>query len=156
MRDALACECGFARTGVPPRQLCEDCTADVVARWLAEERNLLRTLPEEARRVEDLLAEAAAAQERALSVRNNEPLRDAQHAREAAGRKISRGWRARGRSLGEVQLAAWTALGELATTASSDAVRVAARDFAKRGLGAAGIAGLALEATELIARRYGD
>lgn len=142
-RGGIPCQCGFATEGVLPRALCDDCQETLLRRWVAEERRLLRGMPEYAEEVAGVISDAEAKQ-RAVFVKGTDEYGETQGIRNAAGRKLARlRKRHRGELLG-VDAIRWQWLADAVEHAATQSVRTTARKIGKRGLGAAGVSELGI------------
>lgn len=141
-----ACECGYAIDGAVPERLCDLCGADVLRGWVAEERRLLMSLPAYADDVAVLLARTVERQTAAILAPGDSAFSDAVGVRRAAGRQLRRLARKRRETL--VPSVRWHELAALAARSATTGVRLDAKKANRRGLGAAGLAELAVRADD--------
>ncbi|KJL38811.1 hypothetical protein RS86_00015 [Microbacterium azadirachtae] len=148
-RAFIDCGCGYAESGVIGKGLCIECGELVVRRWSAEELRLLAMVPEYRGRVEEILVDTEARQQKQIGVRSETPFADVASKRARGGRALRR-LRRSGRRLlvsteGDLPSERWTQLARLTSRALQTSLPLEGRRADKRGLGAAGLAALALK-----------
>ncbi|WP_313355091.1 hypothetical protein [Microbacterium sp.] len=148
-----SCTCGYLESGVAPASLCFDCGDRSLADWITEEKSLLARMPGYGADVAELLEDAARRQRTAIERRSNEPNAEAQWERNKAARRLSAVRRRHRGELSGVSLDAWERLAELVRRDPREQLRKDGKRFAKRGLGAAQLTGLGLDALEMILRK---
>lgn len=148
-----SCTCGYLESGVVPGRLCFDCGDRALADWLTEEKSLLARMPGYGTAVAQLLDDAARRQRTAVERRSNEPSAEAQWERDKAARSLSAVRRRHRAELAGVSLNGWERFAELVRRDPREQLRKDGKRFAKRGLGAAQLTGLGLDAMELILRK---
>ena len=148
-RAFIDCGCGFAESGVVGRGLCVECGEVIVRRWAAEEVRLLAGVPDYGVRVEEILVDTEARQDKQIGRRSETPASDLKDVRSRGGRRLGRlsgPARRRGGSEGRgLPSERWRGLGQLGAKAMQTSVRAESVRAPKRGLGAAGLAALALK-----------
>lgn len=149
---AAPCTCGYASTGVVPSRLCFECGDRVLAQWVTQERDLLNRMPAYATAVAELMKATALTQERALRARTNEPAADAALVRRNAGKQLARLRRAHKADAAGIDLTRWDELAQLMAHDPRETMRKEAKLQRKRGLGAAALTALTVEATDILIR----
>lgn len=135
-----------------PHRLCADCGDDVLVQWRAEERRLLKTVPDYAAAVAEVVRDAADDQKRALRARSNEPFADARGERRKAAKRLARLRRLHEADLARVDLGLWEQLAETLTHDPREVLRDDDEYMHRRGLGAAALTMLGIEAQALLLR----
>lgn len=143
-RGSADCACGYARDGVLPERLCPECGDVLVRRWVAEERRLLRDMPEYAADVTEIIEETARKQTLAMTTPGEFNASDAEGRRRAGGRRLARLRRRRGAEATSPDLTRWHNFREPLSRDAREGVRKSAASAAKRGLGAAAMTELAV------------
>ncbi|MFD6698406.1 MULTISPECIES: hypothetical protein [unclassified Microbacterium] len=148
-RAFIDCGCGYAESGVIGRGLCIECGELVVRRWSAEELRLLAMVPEYRARVEEILVDAEARQQKQIGLRSETPFADVASKRARGGRALRR-LRRSGRRLlisaaGDLPSERWSQLAALTAKALQTSLPPEGRRADKLGLGAAALAALALK-----------
>lgn len=147
-RPLIDCACGYAESGVIGKGLCIECSELVARRWSAEELRQLAMVPEYRARVEEILADAEARQNKQIGARSETPLDDVRGKRARAGRRLRwlrRSMRSALAASGGLPSARWQQLAALTARSMQTSLRFEAARAGKRGLGAAGLAALAMK-----------
>lgn len=139
-----SCDCGYAVERVLPRLLCDDCEELLLRRWVAEERRLLRGMPEYAEEVAQVIEKVARQQTSVFQSRGDDLVYEAFGKRKAGGRRIGRLARRHRADLEGVDLGRWASFIEPLSHASTTSVRSTVLKVHKRGLGAAALTELSL------------
>ncbi|WP_336641044.1 hypothetical protein [Microbacterium sp. USHLN272] len=138
-RGGIPCQCGFATEGVLPRALCDDCQETLLRRWVAEERRILRGMPEYAEEVTAVIDRTARKQERVYVTGGEYTASEATGVRRAGGRAVARLHRRHREELPGVEMSRWEKLGAPLAAASMLAYRETASKVLRRGLGGAAL-----------------
>ncbi|MEB4615143.1 hypothetical protein [Leucobacter sp. M11] len=155
-RRAPDCACGYQFTGVLPERLCPE-TADILLRrWVAEERRLLRRFPELAADITAVLERTAERQSREVKQGGEYLASDMAGRLRSGGRKLARLRRRHARELSSLDLSRWRSLAELLSRDARPAVQPHAARAAKRGLGSAGLAEIAVRGLREVERMSGE
>lgn len=139
------CTCGYARTGVLPKQTCYVCAEAVTAAWMAEEDRILPGVPELHRELDelfDLLVDRLAQLE---LTRDGDTWALIEHERRKAQRQLARLNRSARKEIFDGMLTTWR---ELAAAASHDhrpIARSLAKGWKRSGLGTARLSTLTLQ-----------
>lgn len=141
-----SCDCGYAVEGVLPRLLCDDCEELLLRRWVAEERRLLRGMPEYAEEVAQVIEDVAQQQTKVFESRGEYLVSEAFGKRKAGGRRLARLGRRHRAELVGADLRRWTSFIEPLSHASTTSVRSTVQKVHKRGLGAAALTELGVRA----------
>ncbi|SDM52012.1 hypothetical protein [Microbacterium azadirachtae] len=148
----IDCACGYAESGVIAKGLCIECGELVVRRWSAEELRLLALVPEYRARVEEILS-TEARQKKQIGVPSDTPISDVASKRARGGRALGR-LRRSGRRLlvagRDLPSERWKQLAALTAKALQIQVGAEGRRAGRRGLGAAGLAALAVKSDDAI------
>lgn len=143
-RGGIDCACGYAVDGVMPEKLCPECGDVLLRRWVAEERRLLRSMPEYAEEVTQVIEATAQKQAKVAQSRGDYTADEASATRRAGGRRLARLRRAHRVELATLDLRRWSSLAEMLAREARPAVRTTAAKAQKRGLGAAALTELSL------------
>ena len=119
-------------------------TAHAVMRLTAEERRLLRSMPEYAEEVTQVIEATAQKQAKVAQSRGDYTADEASATRRAGGRRLARLRRAHRVELATLDLRRWSSLAEMLAREARPAVRTTAAKAQKRGLGAAALTELSL------------
>ena len=147
------CSCGYLETSAAPARLCFDCGDRALADWLTEEKALLGRMPGYATAVTEVLRDTAQRQEKAIRARSNEPNAEAQWERNKGGKRLSAIRRTHRADAAAVVQDRWAELASLVQRDPREQLRKDAKRFTKRGLGAAGLTALGLEAAQVLFKR---
>ncbi len=143
-RGGIDCACGYAVDGVMPEKLCPECGDVILRRWVAEERRLLRSMPEYAEEVTRVIEATAQKQATLARSRGNYTADEASATRRAGGRRLARLRRTHRVELAKLDLGRWSSFIEVLSREARPAVRTTAAKAQKRGLGAAALTELSL------------
>lgn len=139
-----SCFCGYAVDGALPARLCDECEELLLRRWVAEERRILRGMPEYATAVAQVIERVAAQQTAVFRTRGDDLSSEAFGKRKAGGRRLARLGRAHRAELDGVDLRRWRSFVEPLSRAATTTVRETSQKVHARGLGAAALTELGL------------
>ncbi|TQL82386.1 hypothetical protein [Microbacterium saperdae] len=147
-RRGIVCDCGYARDGVLPPLLCDECEQLMLRRWVAEERRLLRGMPAYAEDVAQVIERVAQRQTKVFQTRGDDLSSEAFGKRKAGARRLGR-LRTRHRAeLADLDLGRWAGFVAPLSRASTTSVRSTVQKTHRRGLGAAALTELAVRADQ--------
>ncbi|AZS39340.1 MULTISPECIES: hypothetical protein [Microbacterium] len=139
------CTCGYARTGVLPKQTCYVCAEAITAAWMAEEDRILPRVPELHRELDELFDVLVDRLAQLELTRDGDTWALFEHERRKAQRQLARLNRSARKEIFDGMLTTWR---ELAAAASHDhrpIARSLAKGWKRSGLGTARLSTLTLQ-----------
>lgn len=140
---ARRCVCGYAKTRIMPKHLCQPCASAVGAAWVAEEQRLLQRATGLRDETERILDEATSAIAAARAIGTDDAYSTEEAVLSTTRRALTRANRRHRDEVSRLDVSRWRELGDLVKRASMPTMAAEARR-ARRRLGMAQLSRLAL------------